>query len=478
MDSSDHLVWSWLYFSSLWLIRIVMTVIVPMRRSPAAAKGWLLLIFFEPWFGLIAYLTLGRLGMPSWRREQLRQLPTALAPVLTRLREHPNVFEPKLDDDCTPAVNLARNLGQMPILGGNDAEILVQYDGIIDRLIADIDAAIHHVHLLFYIFADDATGKRVEQALVRAVGRGVDCRVLIDALGSRPAFRKLTPRLEAAGVQVHAMMPIGLFRRKSARMDLRNHRKIAVIDGRVGYTGSQNLVDATFKPGIVYEELVARVTGPIVLELQYVFVADWYLETEEVLNTDDIFPMPLLTGTTPAQTLPSGPVFPMENNQRLIVALVHGARRRIVITTPYFIPDESLLQALQTAVVRGVDVRLIVSKKPDQLLVGLAQCSYYDDLLDAGVAIHQYTENFLHAKHLSVDDEIAVVGSSNMDIRSFALNDEIIMLFYDRAVAKRLREEQDRYLKGCEVLTLEDRAKCSYARQAAESLARLFSPLL
>src|SRR5262249_19256238 len=176
--------------------------------------------------------------------------------------------------------------------------------------------------------------------------------------------------------------------RKAARLDLRNHRKVAVIDGAVGYAGSQNLVGAEFKPGLVYEELVARVTGPIVLELQYVFVGDWYLETEEVLDGVDIFPDPVHTGGVAAQTLPSGPSYPAQNNRRVVVSLLYAARKRAVITTPYFIPDEPLLLALKTAASRGVEVHLIVSRQQDQLLVGLAQKSYYEELLEAGVKIH------------------------------------------------------------------------------------------
>lgn len=478
MDFTDHTTLAWIFFSIEWAIRVGMMVIVPARRSPAAAKGWLLLIFFEPIFGSLLYLALGRLIMPGWRRKQLNKLPSALAPTLARLRAHPNVFEPLLPPNLMHAVTLARNLSHMPILGGNAAELLTDYEGIIQRLVKDIDAAQHHVHLLYYIFAHDQTGNKVADALERARQRGVVCRVLIDALGSRPALKALVPRLRQAGVVVHEMLPIGFFRRKAARLDLRNHRKIAVIDGRVGYTGSQNLVDAAFKPGLIYEELVVRVTGPIVLELQYVFVADWWLEAEEVLDTPDIFPVPLITGTVAAQALPSGPVFPTQNNQRLIVALVHGATERIVITTPYFIPDEPLLQALQTAVARGVKTHLIMSKKIDQLLVGLAQRSYYDDLLEAGVNIHLYRENFLHAKHLTIDDQVAVVGSSNMDIRSFHLNDEIMVLFYDHELTAQLHAVQERYIAHSELLTGAVWDQRSLFVQVPENLARLVSPLL
>jgi cardiolipin synthase len=224
--------------------------------------------------------------------------------------------------------------------------------------------------------------------------------------------------------------------------------------------------------------MVVRVTGPIVLELQTVFVADWYLEMEEILDGPEIFPDPEITGYIPAQVLPSGPGYPTENNQRLLVTLIHAAREKVVITTPYFIPDEPILQAMQTAVLRGAEVHLICSKKADQLLVSLAQRSYYGELLDAGVKIHLYRKNFLHAKHLSFDDKVAVIGSSNMDIRSFALNAEIFSLFYDKDFTAKLRAEEDRYLANCELLNREKWHQRPMLSKVMQHLARLMSPLL
>src|SRR5262249_43100295 len=329
------------------------------------------------------------------------------------------------------------------ILGGNAVELLTDYDGTIARLVQDIDQATDHAHLEFYIFADDRATAPVIAALGRAAGRGVRCRVLADAIGSRPALRPLRPKLMSRGVAVHEMLPVRLVPWKKARLDLRNHRKIAVLDGRVGYTGSQNLVSAEFKKGLTYEDLMARVTGPVVLELQYLFAADWFLETNEVLGGEAEFPGPEIAGDVPAQALPSGPAFPTQNNQRLFVALVHGARKRVVLTTPYFIPDEPFLQATQTAVLRGVEVHLVVSEAGDHPVVSLAQRSYYEELLEAGVQIHPYRTNFLHAKHVSIDDSVALIGTSNLDIRSFVLNAEVMLVIYDHGVAARRAAEQE-----------------------------------
>jgi cardiolipin synthase len=478
MAWTDPTLWAWVFFLTEWAIRLGMVVVVPFRRTPAAAKGWLLLIFFEPWVGLLLYLLIGRAKLPRWQREQLAKLPRAMAKVVGRLASHPNVFHPDVGPALSQAVTLAENLGQGPILGGNAVEVLTDYDGTIARLVADIDRAERHVHLLFYIFADDSTAAPAIDALGRAAARGVRCRVLADAIGSRAGLRTLRPKLTARGVEVRAMLPVRLLPWQKSRLDLRNHRKIAVIDGRVGYTGSQNLVSAEFKKGLRYEELMVRVTGPVVLELQYVFAADWFLETDAILDGEAEFPGPDIAGGVPAQALPSGPAFPTQNNQRLIVALIHGAGRRVVLTTPYFVPDEPLLQAMQTAVLRGVEVHLVVSEAGDHPIVALAQHSYYEELLEAGVRIHRYRKNFLHAKHLSVDDSVAVIGTSNLDIRSFALNAELMLMIYDPAVVTRLAAEQERYFANSRVLTLAAWRQRSFGRKVAQNLARLLSPLL
>ncbi len=473
--------WSTLYLVSEWVIRVTMLGVVPFRRSPQSAQAWLLLILFLPWIGLLVFLTFGHNIYPRWRRDRYARLPDAFGRLRDRLAQSPPVAAPPLPPHLAHIVKLVQNLGQLPILGGNHAAFIPGYDRFLRRLVEDIDAAQHHVHLLFYIFSDDASAQPVIDALKRAQARGVACRVLIDALGSRAWARSLRRQLEPAGVQLHEVLPLGLFNWRAARIDLRNHRKVVVIDGVVGYVGSQNIVDKIYKPGIVYEELMARVTGPVVLELQFVFAGDWFIETEEVLDSPELFPPPRRHDrdhTAVAQVLPTGPGFENTGLHQLIVALVHGARERVCITTPYFIPDDTLLQALDTAVRRGVDVTLIVPRDSDQILVGLAQRSYYGELLRMGVRIVRYRERFLHAKHLSIDGAITLIGSSNLDIRSFQLNAEVTLLAYDPPTTQRLRLEQDRYFAGGDVLTLDEWSARPRPRKLLENLARLLSSLL
>ena len=250
------------------------------------------------------------------------------------------------------------------------------------------------------------------------------------------------------------------------------------MDGKVAYVGSQNLINCDFKPGLIYEELVARVTGPVVLQLQAVFLTDYYLESNTNRLGPEFFPQEQPAGAVAAQALPSGPGFPQANVQRLILSLLHAAQQRVVITSPYFIPDEPLLDAMKIAVLRGVEVHLVVSRQADQILVCQAQHSYYDELLGAGVRIHLYREHLLHAKHLSFDDQIAIIGSSNLDMRSFLLNAEISLIVHDPQVASALGRVQERYFEESDLLTLEEWRCRPGWRKVVENTARLVDSVL
>jgi cardiolipin synthase len=300
----------------------------------------------------------------------------------------------------------------------------------------------------------------------------------MDAVGSRAGLKELGPELRKGGVEVCEMMPVGLLRRNAARFDLRNHRKIAVIDGRTGYTGSQNIVDPEFVKGYPNEELAVRLTGPVVAQLQAVFLADHYLETDVVPDDPGLLPEPVTTGNSAAHLVPSGPGYQRENGQELIVALLYEARRRVVITTPYFIPDDPFLQAIRSATTRGVEVHLVVSKHANQPVSQFAQRGYYEELLRAGVILHLYKPRFLHAKHISIDDELALIGSTNMDIRSFALNAEINLLCYDSDVVLALRNIQERYFADSELLNLNEWMQRSIGSRVVQNTARLADSLL
>lgn len=464
------------------VIVLVMALYVPRKRTPAASRTWLLLIFFQPIIGLILYIAIGRIYVSKRRLALQTRAAKIIAEQRQRFRTDVIHVRPELSPEVAHVARIAEELGDFSVIGGNSVELLGDYDASVQRLAQDIDSAEHSVNLLYYIFADDGTGRVVADALTRAAGRGVICRVLMDGLGSRAGLETLAPRLRAAGVEVYeALKPGGFFRRGIARFDLRNHRKIAVIDQRVGYIGSQNLVDKNFKRGITYEELVARITGPVIMQLQAVFFADRFLESELAPSPEQepwLFEFPAATGSTAAQTLPSGPGYLHGTTGRLLVGLLYAARRRVVLTTPYFVPDEAVLQALLTTVRRGVEVHLIVSRAADQLLVSLAQKSYYADLLEAGVRIHLYRPQFLHAKHMTFDDDAAIIGSSNIDVRSLELNAECSVLVYDRAVVESLRATQERYFAASEELTVASWARRPLTAKLAQNVARLFDSFL
>ncbi|MBV8211712.1 MAG: cardiolipin synthase [Verrucomicrobia bacterium] len=455
-----------------------MLLYVPQRRSASAARTWLLFIFLLPWPGLAIYALVGRIRVPAFRRklqvQASEQIEKAQAQIGTQI-----VAQLDLPAQLQIIPEQAKRLGMFEPFAGNAFEFLRDYEESIDRLIQDIDSAERQVHLLTYIYRTDRTGRKVTDALKRAARRGVACRVLLDAVGSRVALKQFGPALRQTGVEVRSMLPVGLFRRKGERFDLRNHRKITVIDGTIGYLGSQNIADPTFVRNYPNEELVVRVTGPVVSQLQATFLGDHYLETEQVLDREELFPSLKPAGNSAAQLLPSGPGYGQENGRELIISMLYEARRRVVIITPYFIPDEPFLNAICAAGEReNVQVHLVVSKHANQLISQLAQRSYYDDLLEAGIQIHLYRPRFLHAKLLTIDDDIALTGSTNMDIRSFALNAEINLLIYDRQIVEQLKVVQEDYFRNSDLLTLEQWRKRSALEKVVQNTARLMDSFL
>jgi cardiolipin synthase len=461
-----------------WAIRLAALYWIPARTRPAAARGWLLLIGFVPLLGLPLYLLLGHPWVSRQRRERQARASRSI-----RDGQAPFAALRATADDAIvmPEIPmLVERLGGFMPMHGNHVELLDDYDASLQRLVDDIDGATREVHLLYYLMFDDAVGAAIAGALQRAAGRGVRCRLLLDAVGAKPGLRAWAEPLRAAGVEVRAMLAGGLIWRRSARMDLRNHRKLAVIDGGLGYTGSQNLAAADFVPGYPNRELVARVRGPVVAQFAALFASDWYLETGEVL----VVAIPAAdadAGTgdgVVSQLLPSGPAYPFENARDCVVALLQRARRRAVLATPYFVPDDATLAALRIAALSGVEVTLILSCTSNQRLAAWAQGAYFDDLLAAGVRIARHRPHFLHAKHLSVDEDIALIGSINLDIRSFALNAEVGLLCYDREVVSRLRAIEDTCIADADVVDATAWRKRPRWQRTRDGLARLADPLI
>lgn len=459
--------WQTAYEAANWAIRIGAIVVVPFKRRFTAA-AWLLLLFFLPIPGLILFLLIGQPKFPKARVERFR---TTVQPFFERVAK---ALAADRKRRPSPVERLARRAGGLPSVDGNSVELLDDYDATIRRLIADIDGAKERVFILAYIFADDSIGCSVIDALGRAVGRGVDCRVLIDPVGSTKWIHGTHKRLREAGVHIRDALPWRWIR-GATRRDMRNHRKLFIVDGRIGYAGSQNIVCKDFKPGVVNRELVARCTGPIVAEMEALFLGDWCLETGDEPEQSSA---PAATGDALLQLLPSGAEYALEGFETLLVWQLHEARERAVLVTPYFIPDEDVLGAMRTAAARGVEVNLVLSKVVDHRLVNLAQRSYYDGLLRSGVRIYLYDYYLLHAKNVGIDSKLAIVGSSNVDVRSFQLNEEVSLLLLDQRSAAALDALQRGYLEGSTRLQLDEWQNRSRAMMVLENLARLISPLL
>ena len=382
-----------------------------------------------------------------------------------------------------------RVLGAMPAVTGNEATLFGDYQGSIDHMAAEIDTAERFVNVEFFIIAWDDTTKGFFAAMENAVGRGVKVRLLMDHIASAkvPIHKATVAELERIGVEWHYLLPVQPLKGKYQRPDLRNHRKLLVVDGRVAFTGSQNLISRDYdspknqKRGLMWQELVTRVTGPVVASINAVFLSDWLAETGEELTGLAHVPVDEVARSEASnalvcQIVPSGPSFDQENNLRLFLALVHQAEERVIITSPYSVPDEAMIYAITSARYRGLEVQLFVSAIGDQGSVWHAQRSYYEPLLEAGVRIFLYPGPYiLHAKHLSIDDEVAVIGSSNMDIHSFALNFEISLLVRGRTFVDAMREVEARYRDVSHELTLEEWRREPAKATFLDGVARLTS---
>ncbi len=455
----------WIVLGLDIVLRFVALGIIPGNRKPSTGMAWLLLIMVEPIIGFSIFLLFGRTRLGNRRIKRQRR---AIAAIRERADELPLSFDSaRLPPPIARVAALNHHLGALPLTGGNEVQLWPDYRGVIEEMAREVDRARSHVHVEFYITAWDEVTDPLFQAMVRATRRGVDVRLLFDHLGSRglPSYRTLLERLRATDIDWHPMLPIKPLQGRFRRPDLRNHRKILVVDGSVGFTGSLNLTEPGYnKPknhraGREWVELMVRLEGPVVGGLNAVFASDWYVETGEVVELVAVFGEPDQRPDevldVPCQVVPSGPGIVAENNLRMFTTLIYAATRRISLTSPYFVPDESLLYAVTTAAERGVEVELFVSEVSDQFMVGHAQASYYRALLEAGVRIYRYPAPYiLHAKHFTIDDDVAVIGSSNMDMRSFGLNYEVSLMLPDPAVVVRMREVEDAYRAISKELTL------------------------
>ena len=476
------------YWSVDIILRLVSLVVVPRNRRPGSAMAWLLAIMLLPIVAFPLYLMLGKAQLPRSRAEK-QEIVNRLMRVRA-LSIPDSALDPDVPTWLKSAVRLNRELGAFPLTGNNQADLEIDYAESLARMAADIRTARTDVHALFYTMALDEATADFFAALCEAADRGVAVRVLYDFWGSAShprQYRAMRRLLTEHGVEHRPALPIRLFRDGAfQRPDLRNHRKLLLVDGEVGWLGSQNIIAADYdkrsnrKRGLHWQETMVRLRGPIVSEMNLLFATDWYAETGHALPTESVVrPSPDTSGTYECQLVPSGPGFVLENNLLLFNQLFYSASRKIVAVSPYFVPEESMLNALITAAKRGVEVELFVSEIGDQVLVFHAQRSYYAQLLEAGVRIQLYrAPTILHAKHVTVDDAVTVIGSSNMDIRSFLLDMESSLMVGGTDFMEKMHEVEDVYRSRSRELTLAEWNQRPRLAVLMDNLCRLASAVV
>jgi cardiolipin synthase len=459
-------------------------VLLRPNRQPAARLAWIVVITAVPVVGVLSYLLFGEVDLGRRRVAKLRRVIAAVPPFPKAVAGDQANLQPHIPESHQTLFQVGRSVNGFTPVGGNTASLMADSNTAVDALVADIEAAQDHVHVLFYIWLPDNNGCKLVNALKRAARRGVSCRALADDLGSRPMIRsEHWQAMSEAGVKLAAALPIGnpLLKPFKGRIDLRNHRKVVVIDGQITYCGSQNMADpeflikARFAPWV---DAVIRLTGPIAAQNQRLFASDWETETDE--NLDALLRQPLAAphAGIAAQVIGTGPTARYSAMPEVFGSLLHAARDELVITTPYYVPDESMQNALCAAAYRGVSTTLILPARNDSWIVSAASRSYYLELLSAGVKLYEFEGGLLHTKSITLDGEITLMGSANMDRRSFDLNYENNILFYDPTLTAQVRERQNTYLAQSRVVTPEAVAAWPMGRRLWNNAIAIVGPLL
>jgi cardiolipin synthase len=460
------------YLIYVLLIAGTVIVVISENRNPIKTISWLLVLIFVPIAGLIIYYIFGqdtrRMRHISEKKyEKIKELS------FKNLTYNRNI---KILPEYTNLINLLKNSNLSPILQGSKLEIITEGTRMFDTLLEDLSKAKHHIHIEFFIFKNDQTGKIVRDMLMTKASQGVEVRFLYDNVANWAVPRKFYNEMKASGVQITSMLEAH-FLKFADRLNYRNHRKVVVIDGIVAYMGGMNISNNYFiNPN--WRDTHLRIQGQGVLGLQASFLIDWYSSGEPFIDDKKYFPETKSYTQNLMQIATGGPYSLYHNLLQAILNIIIGAKKYIYLQTPYFLPTESLCQALQMASLSGVDVRLMVSHKSDSSYVDPAAHSYYEDLLEAGMKIYELQEKFMHAKTLVADDMISVVGSANLDFRSFETNFEINCYIYDPHIARRNKEIFFQDMKNCKEIKYEEWIKRSKWKKFFESVMRLFAPLM
>ncbi|KAA0913088.1 cardiolipin synthase [Psychrobacter sp. ANT_WB68] len=452
----------------LLTIHFILLVLISLRvlsrhdLTAPARLAWIVILFVLPYFGVLIYWMFGEVHLGrNFTRER--------AEIIERLHQHhPEVLGSEMalmqaiKPEYQAAFAYSAKATGFHTTVGNRAELMADASETRRRMMADFDAATDHIHVLYYIWLTDGMGVDTAQALIRAAKRGVTCRAMVDSMGSRKMVgSKIWQEMKDAGVQLSVALPLkNIFKvLLFSRIDLRNHRKITVIDGKIGYSGSRNCADPEFlvKPKYApWVDIMLRIEGPIVAQNQMLFASDWLSENPNTsLDTFYYDSTPKPEGF-PAQVFSDGPTQRHGTTPQFLGALISQAQQTLIISTPYFVPDYSLVSILCATAYRGVEVTMIFPKKNDSFIVAATSHSYYWQLLEAGVKIYEYKPGLLHAKTLTVDGEISLIGSTNLDLRSFDLNYENNVVFSNKALTADIIERQYQYITDSDEVTREE----------------------
>lgn len=482
---------NWGYTSLVFLIdlaiRIGLSVRVIMRkRSASVSLAWLVVILLLPFAGAVIYLLFGENRLGDNRARRAAASVSLLEKWSADLQSQNSIDWTNINPECEPIHRQIDTVFSIPATPGNDLQLIDTSDLFFDNLIDDINQAKSFCFFQFYIMSQGGRVNDVVSALLEAAGRGVSCRLLLDSIGSGEFLgNSLVRIMREGGIEVVEALPAGILRSFFVRVDLRNHRKLVVIDKRVAYTGSQNLVDPLFfkQESNVgqWKDTMSRIRGPLVEVMTASFLYDWMLETGETSEylTSTIFQKPVAhAGNAVVQMLPSGPGLTEDAIHDLLLTTIYAARSELILTTPYFVPDNAILTALKSASLRGVDVTIIVPEKNDSKLVHYASLAMFGELIDAGVTIMLFSKGLLHAKTITIDNDYSLFGSVNLDMRSFWLNFELTLFVYDSHFTKRLHSLQQDYIYGATPLERDTFHKRSFSQRLKENIALLVRPLL
>ncbi len=478
----------WVTFASVGTVLVHLAfmarAILRPHRDPESRIAWVVAIAVIPVAGIVAYILFGETNIGRKRAKRAAAALATMPPAIPPQSANADWLRAEFPERCEPLFRQGETINGFAPVGGNSARLMGDSNSGIDAIVADMDAATDHIHLIFYIWLEDNNGRKVADALKRAAIRGVACRAMADGLGSRAMIRShCWQEMRQAGVQLAEALRIGhpLMRIALGRIDLRNHRKIVVIDNRITYCGSQNCADPEFrvKPKFApWVDALMRFEGPIARQNQHVFISDWMSCVNEDIRHLLEEPIAESSPGFTAQVIATGPTVRNSAMPETFETLMHAARHKLVITTPYFVPKESMQAALCAAAHRGVDTTIIFPARNDSWEVAATSRSYYQELLEAGVKVFEFVGGLLHTKSITVDDDITLIGSANMDRRSFDLNYENNILYFDREMTAAVQTRQGAHLAASRVVSLADVAAWSIGRRLWNNAVGMMSPLL